>query len=277
MSEPDTRQAGPLALATPEPGPDLAGALIAENAALRREIAALQGALAEQDAFLTGIAHELRNPMTPILGQVERLLAAAEADVEGAPPPSPRLVQGLARLKWLVDRYIRRATTILDVSRAQAGRLVLDRVPVRLAEVASEVAAGLEPLAAHAGSTITVRVPDELLLACERVALDQILDNLVTNAIKYGDGRPIVIEAERAGGSGVIRVIDQGIGIAPGDHERVFARFEQAHRPEAEIRTGFGVGLWLVRRLAEAMGGGVTLRSGTGEGSTFTVTLPLHH
>jgi signal transduction histidine kinase len=275
MSEPDTRRAGPLTLAAPEPEPDLTGALIAENAALRREIAALQGALAEQDAFLTSIAHELRNPMTPILGQVERLLAAAEA--EGARQPSPRLVQGLARLKWLVDRYIRRATTILDVSRAQAGRLVLDRVPVRLAEVAGEVAAGLEPLAAHAGSTIMVRVPDDLLLACERVALDQILDNLVTNAIKYGDGRPIVIEAERAGRSGVIRVIDQGIGIAPGDHERVFARFEQARLPEAEIRTGFGVGLWLVRRLAEAMGGGVTLRSGTGEGSTFTVTLPLHH
>ncbi|WP_407525315.1 sensor histidine kinase [Methylobacterium oryzisoli] len=273
MSEPDTRRAGPLALAAPEPEPDLTGALIAENAALRREIAALQGALAERDAFLTSVAHELRNPMTPILGQVERLLAAAE----GTCQPAPRLVQGLARLKWLVDRYIRRATTILDVSRAQAGRLVLDRVPVHFAEVAQEVVAGLEPLAAHAGSAIAVRVPDDLVLSCERVALDQILDNLVTNAIKYGDGRPILVEAAREGGAGVIRVIDQGIGIAPCDHERVFARFEQADLPEAESRTGFGVGLWLVRRLAEAMDGGVTVRSGTGEGSTFTVTLPLHH
>ncbi|WP_018261085.1 sensor histidine kinase [Methylobacterium sp. WSM2598] len=272
MSEPETRRGGVRRdAAPPEPGTDLTGPLLAETAALRREVAALQAALHERDAFLAAMAHELRNPMTPILGQVERLRDAAEDEAAG-----PRLAQGLSRLHWLVERYVRRATTILDVSRAQAGRLVLDPAPVVLAEVVREVARGVEPLAAHAGSRLTVAVPEELVLRCERVALDQILDNLVTNAIKYGDSKPVAIEAERIGARAAIRVRDEGHGIPPADQERIFERFERAALPDPELRSGFGVGLWLVRRLAEAMEGSVSVRSGAGEGATFTVTLPLY-
>ncbi|GJD48535.1 Alkaline phosphatase synthesis sensor protein PhoR [Methylobacterium crusticola] len=274
MSEPDDRRAGILPPDAPiAPGPDLAAALIAESAALKREIAGLRATLADRDAFLASVAHELRNPMTPILGQVERMLAAAE---RAEPPVPERLAQGLARLRWLVERYIRRATTVLDVSRAQTGRLALAAGPVRLAEVVREVVEGLEPLAVHAGSPITVAVPDDLVLSCERVALDQILDNLLTNAIKYGDAGPIAVEAVRSGTDALIRVRDRGVGIAPTDQARIFERFERAAGDDPAVRSGFGVGLWLVRRLAEAMNGRVTLRSRAGDGSTFTVTLPLH-
>ncbi|BAQ46624.1 histidine kinase [Methylobacterium aquaticum] len=243
----------------------------AEADALRREVGALRRALSERDAFLAGVAHELRNPMTPILGQVERLRAAAERDA-----PEGRVAQGLAQLHWLVERYIRRATTLLDVSRAQAGQLALLATPVPLAEVVDEVVESLRPMAAHAGSAIAVAVPDDLVLSCERLALDQILDNLITNAIKYGDGGAIAVAAARDGAVARIRVSDRGVGIPAADQGRVFERFERAVADPGTAPTGFGVGLWLVRRLAEAMGGSVALESRPGEGATFTVTLPLH-
>lgn len=242
-----------------------------EAAALRREVAELRRALAERDAFLAGVAHELRNPMTPILGQVERLLGAAEREA-----PESRVAQGLAQLRWLVERYVRRATTLLDVSRVQAGQLALLAAPVPLAEVVEEVVASLSPMAAHVGSAIAVSVPDDLVLSCERLALDQILDNLVTNAIKYGDGSAITVSAVREAGAARIRVSDRGIGIPEADQARIFERFERAVGASDGAPVGFGVGLWLVRRLAEAMGGGVALDSRPGEGATFTVTLPLH-
>ncbi|KMO41918.1 sensor histidine kinase [Methylobacterium aquaticum] len=242
-----------------------------EAAALRREVETLRRALAERDAFLAGVAHELRNPMTPILGQVERLVAAAAREA-----PDGRVAQGLAQLRWLVERYIRRATTLLDVSRVQAGQLVLLAAPVPLAEVVEEVVASLSPMAAHAGSTIAVAVPDDLVLSCERLALDQILDNLLTNAIKYGDGGAIAVSGVRQDGAARIRVSDRGIGIAPADQARIFERFERAVGDPGLAPIGFGVGLWLVRRLAEAMGGAVALDSRPGDGATFTVTLPLH-
>ncbi|KMO31351.1 histidine kinase [Methylobacterium variabile] len=242
-----------------------------EAAALRREVAALRRALAERDAFLAGVAHELRNPMTPILGQVERLVGAVEREA-----PEGRVAQGLVQLRWLVERYVRRATTLLDVSRAQTGQLALLAAPVTLAEVVDEVVASLSPMAAHAGSAITVAVPDDLVLSCERLALDQILDNLITNAIKYGDAGPITVAADREAAEARIRVSDTGIGIGEADQARIFERFERAVADPGTAPTGFGVGLWLVRRLAEAMGGGVAVHSRPGEGATFTVTLPLH-
>ncbi|AWN49402.1 sensor histidine kinase [Methylobacterium terrae] len=242
-----------------------------EVASLRREAASLRRALAERDAFLAGVAHELRNPMTPILGQVERLQGAAEREAPGG-----RVAQGLAQLRWLVERYVRRATTLLDVSRVQAGQLAPLAAPVPLAEVVEEVVASLRPMAAHAGSAVSVTVPDDLVLSCERLALDQILDNLITNAIKYGDGGAIAVSGARDGAAARIRVADRGIGIPPADQARIFERFERAVADPGTAPIGFGVGLWLVRRLAEAMGGTVTVESRSGEGATFTVTLPLH-
>ena len=134
----------------------------------------------------------------------------------------------------------------------------------------------LRPMAAHAGSAIAVAVPDDLVLSCERLALDQILDNLITNAIKYGDGGAIAVAAARDGAVARIRVSDRGVGIPAADQARIFERFERAVADPGTAPTGFGVGLWLVRRLAEAMGGSVALESRPGEGATFTVTLPLH-
>lgn len=231
----------------------------------------LRAAVAARDAFIATAAHELRNPMTPIAGQVSLLLRL----VRGGNAAPERIAAGLERVEWLIDRYVKRATTLLDVSRITTGKLQLEQKPVHVATIVREVANALAPIAEHARSPITVSVSDAAVGELDRLAVEQIVDNLLANALKYGAGKPIDVSAERAGESIAIRVRDRGIGISDADRARIFERFERAVGAAANS-PGFGVGLWIVRQLAEAMGGEISVESTPGEGATFTVTLPRH-
>ncbi|WP_159871649.1 sensor histidine kinase KdpD [Novosphingobium sp. 9U] len=237
---------------------------------LLEEIARLREAVAARDAFIAVAAHELRNPMTPIRGQIDVLLRSMRS---GAYAPE-RVQHGLERLEWLIERYMRRATTLLDVSRATTGKLRLVPQPVHLASLIREVVSSLTPLASFAGSVFTVEVPDCIEGSWDRLALEQILENLTSNAIKYGEGKPILVSAELQGGTAVVHVRDLGPGISEADQARIFERFERAVDLSKQ-GMGFGVGLWIVRQLAQAMGGEIGVDCSLGQGSTFTVSLPL--
>ena len=126
-----------------------------------------------------------------------------------------------------------------------------------------------------ASSPITVTGPDTLPVTWDRLAIEQIVDNLVANAIKYGGSSPVELFAEMRGEEVRIQVRDHGGGIPTVDRARVFERFERAVRPEKQ-RSGFGVGLWVVRQLTEAMGGTVAVEDAPGGGALFTVILPRH-
>jgi signal transduction histidine kinase len=192
-----------------------------------------------------------------------------------------KIEQGLEQVEWLIEQYVKRATTLLDVSRATAGKLQLDAVTVDLCAVVRDIAESFAPIADHAGSALEVRVPTRpVVCQGDRLALEQVIDNLVSNALKYGAGKPVVVsvaEERKPGvtaGTGIVRVRDQGAGISPQDQDRIFARFERAVRP-GEHGGGFGVGLWIVHQLVQAMSGTVAVASKTGQGSTFTVRIPL--
>jgi two-component system, OmpR family, sensor kinase len=232
-------------------------------------IAELRAQLAARDAFIATAAHELRNPMTPIAGQVSLLLRL----VRGGNAAPERVAAGLERIEWLIERYVRRATTLLDVSRISTGKLSLELAPVHVASVVREVANALAPIAEHARSPIRLDVSDAAVALADRLAVEQIVDNLLSNALKYGAGKPIDVQVEQAHDSVVLRVRDHGIGIPEAECERIFGRFERL-AGAGEHGSGFGVGLWIVRRLADAMGGGVAVDSTPGEGATFSVMLP---
>jgi signal transduction histidine kinase len=237
---------------------------------LYEQIAELKEAVAARDAFIAIAAHELRNPMTPIRGQAELLLRRVR---RGACPPD-QIEAGLERIEWLIDRYLKRATALLDVSRITSGKLSLTPEPVQLASVMRDAVVSLSPLAQHAGSAIELAVPDDLVGEWDRLGVEQIIDNLLANAIKYGAGNPIHLSVVTDGTSAIIGVRDHGIGIPDDERERIFARFERAIG-SGKHATGFGIGLWLVRRLVEAMGGEVSVETPEGGGTLFTVTLPL--
>lgn len=242
---------------------------MATHADLENRISELTESVQARDAFIATIGHELRNPMTPIAGQVSLLLNL----VRNGRHTEERLVAGLQRLEWLIELYMKRATTLLDVSRITTGKLTLERAPVDVSEVLLQVVAALKSLADHARAPIEVMAPESLIGNYDRLAIEQIIENLLSNAIKYGAGKPIEAVAESTAEAIVIRIRDQGIGISDADQVRIFDRFERAVGRNAKAG-GFGVGLWIVCQLVEASGGKLTVESALGKGSIFTVMLP---
>jgi signal transduction histidine kinase len=237
---------------------------------LRRLVAELRAAVRARDEFIAIAAHELRNPMTPILMEVERLRVTAQRE-----NASDRVVAGLERLERLILEYIRRATTLLDVSRITAGKLRLAPVPVDLSALVRRVAGTLAPAAVQAGCRLDVDVEDGVRGVWDPLAVEQVFENLLSNAIKFGAGKPIaiVLAAETGDGAAARLVVrDHGPGIAAEDRARLFERFEQTVTGRAQ--GGFGVGLWLVGQLLAAMGGTVEVESQPGQGTAFTVRLP---
>jgi two-component system OmpR family sensor kinase len=234
----------------------------------------LAEAIAARDTFLAAAAHELRNPMTPIRGRVELLRR-----IVAKPDPEPaQIARGLEQIELLIEQYVKRATTLLDISRITSGKLHLAPAPVALAPIARTVIENFRPVADHAAVRIELTVTgDEPTVLGDGLAVEQIFDNLISNAVKYGAGSPVevTIAADSRQRAATVRVRDHGPGISPADRARIFERFERAVLP-GHHSGGFGVGLWLVRQLTEAMGGSIDVAGAPGEGSTFTITLPLH-
>jgi signal transduction histidine kinase len=258
------------------PGPDEIKidieALHRRIAELNQENSRLAEAIVARDALLFVAGHELRNPITPILGRLQllkRLVAKPEISTD-------RVQRTVEQIEWLLNQYMKRAGTLLDVSRMTSGKLMLDNAPVDVCPIIRQVIETFRPIADHAGCEINADLPENELWICgDSLAVEEIVDNLVSNAIKYGRGKPIVIRAlaDAPEGRVYVEVRDQGRGISTAEQARVFERFERAVRL-GEQRAGFGVGLWIVRQLAEAMGGGIRIMSDSGAGSNFCVSLP---
>ena len=234
---------------------------------LRAAVEDLQAAVRARDDFIAVAAHELRNPMTPIAGQVDLLRAAVRRG------ESQAMVLGrLDRLEFFVRHYIRRATTLLDISRATSGEVRLEPANIDLSELIRATAQGYAVTAQRASCPLLLQVPDGVTGVWDRLALEQIVDNLLTNALKFGAGKPIDVALEADEVTVRLVVRDRGPGISPADRARIFGRFEQVigHRQHG----GFGIGLWLVHRLVSAMGGEIAVESQLGQGAEFTVGLP---
>jgi two-component system OmpR family sensor kinase len=232
-----------------------------------RLIEELRVALAARDEFIAIAAHELRNPMTPIIGQVQLLLSRARRE-----QASPALLQGLEMLEMAVDHYVRRATTLLEITRLNAEHVRLEPTEFDLSDLVATCVRKYEPLATRAGSALECDLPGPVHGTWDPLATEQILDSLVSNALRYGDGKPVRVEVGGDANWVEVRVIDHGIGIAPEDRARIFQRFERGLA--APRSGGFGIGLWLASRLVQAQGGTLALQSELDQGSTFTVRLP---
>ena len=238
---------------------------------LQRRVAALTLAVEARDTFIAVAAHELRNPMTPIIGQIDLLLSM----VQSGRCPLEQVESKLSRIQHVVRHYMKRAGILLDVSRINGGKLCLEVEPSDLDMLLRDTAGAYADAARRAGIPITVTVTDRMLGAWDRLAVEQIVDNLLSNALKYGCGKPIEVLAEAHGDKVRIQVRDHGGGVPAHERARIFSCFERAVG-RGERRSGFGVGLWVVGQLAEAMGGSVVVDDAPGGGALFTVTLPRH-
>ncbi|WP_438039693.1 ATP-binding protein [Sorangium sp. So ce128] len=229
---------------------------------------AAEEAIRLRDEFLLIASHELRTPVTSLqlsiqsLGQ--RLARGMDAErVRSAVALSGRQIK---RLSNLVDM-------LLDVSRIQAGRLELDRAPVDLRELVAEIVAQLGDQLAQSGSALAVRAEQPITGWWDRYRLEQVVTNLLTNAIKFGERAPIEITITAEGGVARLSVADHGLGIPAEVRTQLFERFRRG--VSSRNYGGLGLGLYITRTIVEAHGGRIRLSSEVGQGSTFCVELPL--
>ena len=241
-----------------------------ELADLRQQVAELRQAVRARDDFIAIAAHELRNPMTPIMMVAEMALKTVR-DADDTCPP--RLTTLLERMQLLAQDCIQRSTRLLDVARIESGNLRLLPAETDLSALVRSVAQTYDIIAARSHGLIELDIEDGVTGVVDRLAVEQVIENLLSNALKFSNGEPMMLRLRSDGCMAQLDVQDRGIGMAPDQQARLFGRFEQVmaqHRG-----SGFGVGLWLSNRLVMGMGGSIEVSSSPGKGSTFTVTLPL--
>ncbi|WP_437281580.1 PAS domain S-box protein [Sorangium sp. So ce375] len=222
--------------------------------------------------FLTIASHELKTPLTPVMLRVQALLRTYRR-AEGQPPAAEEVIPKLEAVEALLDRLRRLVEELLDISQITAGPMTIAPKEIDLSALLRDILGGRQAeLLRRAACPLTVDAPSALSGCWDPLRIEQIIMNLLSNASKYGGGKPIDVALEASGDMARLTVRDRGIGIAAADHERIFGCFQRA--TTSRHYSGFGLGLWIVREAAEAMGGAVRVESRLGEGARFTVELP---
>jgi len=234
-----------------------------------RLLGELQAAVQARDMFLAIASHELKTPLTSLQLHVQGL---RRNDALAKMTPG-RLEAKIDRIARQVTRLTTLVNGLFDVLRITQSRMTLACEEVDLAEVVRDVIAQTQDLLQIAESPIALRA-DPVVGFWDRARIETVVSNLLSNAAKFGAHKPIEVSVTAANGGARLVVADHGIGIAPEAQRRIFRKFERA--VPVEHYGGFGLGLWIVRQIIEAHGGGIQIDSRLGEGSTFTVELPRH-
>ena len=227
-------------------------------------------AIAARDDFLAIAAHELRSPLNALALRLSALemMAAREG--------SDTLRNEIERTRRTVDRYVRRAVVLLDVSRLNSSVMPLSPGRVDVAELVRNVIEAHEDEAGFHGVRLNAEVEGEPHGFWDAHMVEEILSNLVNNAIKYGNGTPVHVKAwaDEASGMAHFEVKDGGPGIDAAARSKIFEKFERVVSHSRD-RAGFGLGLWIVGRMVAAHGGVIDVAPVAQGGSRFLVSLPL--
>jgi signal transduction histidine kinase len=244
----------------------------AEPVELARSFNTMAASLQEgerlKDEFFALVSHELRTPLTSIIGYLELVLDDEE-----------RLSDDARRFLEVVERNAKRLLRLvgdmLFVAQVEAGRLSLESVDVDLDKVAAESVEAARPAAQRAGVTLTLTPASVATIRGDRDRLGQMLDNLISNALKFTpDGGSVGVVLEDRGDRAAVRVSDTGMGIPDAEQQRLFERFFRASSATSRAVPGAGLGLTIVKTIVEAHGGTVSLTSRENEGTTVRVELP---
>ena len=230
----------------------------------------LEEASQHKSQFLANMSHELRTPLNAILGYTELMADGAYGE------PSEKMLGILKRLEANGKHLLGLINDVLDLSKIEAGQLVLELSDYSVQDIAQTVRSTLEPLAADKKLAFKVEVASQLPPARgDGRRLTQVLINLVGNAIKFTDAGEVVIKAEANNGSFQVSVRDTGPGISAADQAKLFQEFQQADDAITRKKGGTGLGLAISKRIIEMHGGKIWVESQVGQGSTFSFTLPV--
>jgi PAS domain S-box-containing protein len=237
----------------------------------RRQAAALREAVRARDTFISVASHELNTPLSTLLLRAQALLAALDkrplAELEG------RIARDVDSMRRQALRLSSLIGGMLDVSRIGQGRLTLHLEDADLAELVREMVATFGPEAERQGVALEVCAPEPIPGRWDPTRVGQIVANLLSNALRYGAGKPVRVTLAAEDGDAVLRVVDRGIGIAISAQRRIFEKYERA--VSERHYGGLGLGLYVTRELVLAMGGSIQVDSEPDAGSTFVVRLPV--
>jgi signal transduction histidine kinase len=233
-----------------------------------REHKRLVDALGDRERLISIAAHELRGPLC----SVRLCLQSLQRSGVALAPKATRMLEIMAKEERRVARLI---DDLLDLGRIRSGQLELELSSFDLCELVREINQRMETQARGAGSTVLLEMAGPVVGRWDRERLDQVVSNLLANAIKYGQGRPVVVRVGVDGlrGDARLEVADNGLGIAPELQGRIFEPFKRAV-PNGRS-DGLGLGLYIVRSIVGQLGGAVHVDSRPGAGATFVVELPL--
>lgn len=224
----------------------------------------IQEAVRIRDTFLSVASHELKSPITTLKLQFQMLERVRN---KNELIPQSELEKPLSRVQSQVARLNNLVDELLDVTRISAGKLSFNPEPLDLVTLAEEIIQGSEN-----AQLISFRAPETLSGIWDRHRLTQVLVNLISNAIKYGNGKPVTVTIGAGEDSAWVEVKDQGLGISRENIGRIFERYERVGNHQGI--SGLGLGLWIVKKILEGMQAEITVSSREGEGSVFRVTLP---
>ncbi len=236
----------------------------------------LREAVRARDEFLSIASHELKTPLTSLTLQVEsarQQLAKGDKSDDAVSAANDKLDTKLTAVLRQVSRLATLINNLLDVTRITSGHMVLARETFDLRDAVEAVIAGSQALLTRSGSVLRWNPEAPVRGSWDRIRIESMLSNLVSNAIKYGQGKPITLEVDVQDDRARLIIADAGIGIAAQEQERIFHRFERAV-PQQHFG-GLGLGLWVAREIIEAHHGTIAVVSAPDAGSTFTVLLPL--
>lgn len=235
-----------------------------------------EAALRAREEMLAIAAHELASPLAGLHLQIQLLRRLAHESGE-SPVPSEVVLGKAERMETQARRVTALLETLLDVSRLRNGQLVLERESVDLTAVTSAVILHLETQVPTQESRLSFDSPGPIVGQWDKLRLEQVLVNLISNAFKYGQGKPIAVglclTRWREEAAAEIRVTDEGAGVPAELREEIFRPF--ARGTEAHRRRSLGLGLYISRQIVQAHGGELAVEGGPSRGSTFRVLLPL--
>jgi PAS domain S-box-containing protein len=243
---------------------------VTEELRAREELAL---ALEARDEFLSIASHELKTPLSSLKLQAQ-LMKRGIARQDGRIYEPARVARLVDETDRQTERLTRLIDDMLDIARIRTGRLSIHPEPMALDELVREVVERMRPQLVAAGTHVGLECAERVEGQWDRLRIEQVLTNLLTNAQRYGEKKPVTVRLERRDSQAHLSVRDQGLGVPPESQERIFERFERGI--SANEVSGLGLGLFITRQIVEAHGGRIWVESeGLGDGSTFHVELPL--
>lgn len=245
--------------------------LTSQNAELQNSLEAARKEIKSRDEFLSIASHELRTPLTSMLLQLQTILHNIR-NVSLANFSVSSLLTMLESAEQQTNRLSRLINDLLNVSLITTGKLELEKENIDLTKVTSDVLERFSTKLKADNIPLTFESEKSVMGNWDKLRLEQAISNLITNAIKYGSKKPLLVRVYNSHGTGKVAITDQGIGIPKSEQQKIFSLFKRA--ANSQDYQGLGVGLYITQQIVTAHGGKINLDSKPGSGSTFTIELP---